>query len=341
MQKIAFIDRDGLLIFEPTETFQIDDLSQYKILPNVVTGLKQIQNAGYKLVMITNQDGLGTSKYPIANFETIQQKLLQDLASEDIVFEQNLICPHFEKDNCQCRKPKTGLIKNIQYDPKYSFVIGDRESDLKLADNLGLIGIKTITNQGFPRVAGITRTTKETNIKLLINLDGTGKYKISTGLSFFDHMLEQIALHSKIDILLEAEGDLQVDEHHLVEDVGICLGKAISDAAKQYGPIQRYGFLLPMDECLCETAIDFCGRPTLVFNAKFKREKVGDLPTELVKEFFKSLTNNLNCALHINLKYGENDHHKIEAIFKSFARSLRGAVQKESNNYLPSTKGII
>lgn len=341
MQKIAFIDRDGLLIFEPTDTFQIDDLSQYKILPNVIQGLKQIQNAGYKLIMVTNQDGLGTSKYPIANFETIQNQLIQDLSLENIVVEQILICSHFEKDNCRCRKPKTGLITNIQYDPNYSFVIGDRESDLKLAENLSLIGIKTITNQQFPRVAGITRTTKETNINLLINLDGTGKYKISTGINFFDHMLEQIALHSKVDILLDAKGDLQVDEHHLVEDTGICLGKAIAEAAKKYGPIQRYGFLLPMDECLCETAIDFCGRPTLVFNSEFKREKVGDLPTELVKEFFKSLTNNLNCALHINLKYGENDHHKIEAIFKSFSRSLRGAIKKEDINYLPSTKGII
>lgn len=345
--KIAFIDRDGTLIFEPPDKKRVDSIARLKILLGVIEGLKNLQTQGYKLAMISNQDGLGTAKYSRKNFETVQNKLLEIFRENGITFEAIFICPHLSTANCPCRKPKTGLIKsfleNENVDLEQSFVIGDRKTDEEFAANIGAKSFRIRTNGMFPRIGFAARKTSETAISIMLNLDGTGKFQINTGLKFFDHMLEQFSKHSLIDLYIKALGDLEVDEHHTVEDTALILGSALRNALGEKRGIRRYGFLLPMDDTLAEVAIDLGGRPYLVFNCDFKREKVGDLPTELVEHFFKSLSDELKANIHINVLYSKNEHHKIEAIFKAFAASMRVASEYDPrlNDSLPSTKGIL
>ncbi len=345
--KIAFLDRDGTLIYEPPDTKQVDSLDKLKILPNAIEGLRVLLQQGYKLVMVSNQDGLGTKSFPWKNFELVQNKLLKDLQNSGIVFDEVFICPHFAKNKCNCRKPKIGLIKkflkNNPVDYEKSFLVGDRESDEKLAKNIKVKFYSMTTNSSFPRIASIERSTKETEVFAQCNLDGQGNFDIDTGMNFFNHMLEQLSKHSLIDLTVKAKGDLQVDNHHTIEDVGLALGQAVFQALGERKGIKRYGFLLPMDDTLVEVAVDLGGRPYLVFNCDFKREKVGDLPTEMVEHFFLSVAESLKTNIHINVKYSRNEHHKIEAIFKAFAKALRMAIDKDFRQagVLPSTKGIL
>lgn len=345
--KAAFLDRDGTLIYEPPDIKQVDSLEKLQILPGVIAGLNALLEQGYKLVMVSNQDGLGTKSFPKKDFVKVQNQVLEMFKNADIVFEQVFICPHFVKDNCGCRKPAIGLVKKFlkvsSIDYEQSFMVGDRKSDAEFAKNIGVRFFEMATNSSFPRIGIVSRETKETKISIQINLDGRGYYEIDTGIKFFDHMLEQLAKHSLIDLTFKAQGDLQVDEHHTVEDVGLALGQALSLALGERKGIKRYGFLLPMDESLAEAALDLGGRPYLVFNCEFKREKVGDLPTELVEDFFRAVSQTLKANIHINLKYGRNDHHKIESIFKAFAKVLRQAVENDprQKDVLPSTKGVL
>ncbi|MDP3965192.1 MAG: bifunctional histidinol-phosphatase/imidazoleglycerol-phosphate dehydratase HisB [bacterium] len=345
--KVAFIDRDGTLINEPADTSQVDSLERLQILHGVVEGLKRIQADGYELVMVSNQDGLGTPSFPVRGYEMVQNTFLKMLENEGIRFSEAFVCPHFAADNCACRKPKTGLVKKflkkIQIDYEKSFVVGDRETDVEFAKNIGIRAYKMESNGTFPRIASVERATKETRIFVQCNLDGNGASTIDTGLNFFNHMLEQLSKHSLIDLTVKAEGDLHIDEHHTVEDVGLALGTALVGALGERKGINRYGFLLPMDDTLVETALDLGGRPYAVFNAEFKREMVGDLPTELVEHFFRSLAESLKANIHINVKYSKNEHHKIEAIFKSFAKALKMAVSQDprTRGELPTTKGVL
>ncbi|MFA5750790.1 MAG: bifunctional histidinol-phosphatase/imidazoleglycerol-phosphate dehydratase HisB [Candidatus Paceibacterota bacterium] len=345
--KVAFLDRDGVLIYEPQDTKQIDSLEKLQILPKVITGLKTLLNSGYKLVMVSNQDGLGTKSFPTVDFEVVQNKLLEIFKEEEISFSEIFICPHFESDKCSCRKPKTGLLEKFLstnlIDLEKSFVVGDRKSDEELAKNLGVKFYQVEVNGSFPRLGSVERNTKETEVFIRCNLDGQGIFNIDTGVNFFNHMLEQFSKHSLIDIDIKANGGLKVDDHHTIEDVGLSLGQALLQALSDRKGIRRYGFLLPMDDTLVEVAIDLGGRPYLVFNCDFKREKVGDLPTEMVEHFFRSVAESLKANIHINVKYSKNEHHKIEAIFKAFAKSLRMAVEADSRqkDKLPSTKGIL
>lgn len=347
MRKIAFLDRDGTLIYEPPDTKQIDAIEKLKILPGVITGLQRLQNVGYELMMVTNQDGIGTRSFPKKSFEEPQQKLLKVLQQKGIKFSEIFICPHRASKNCSCRKPKIGhiesLLKNGDIDLEKSFMLGDRATDMEFAQNAGVMGWQMKTNGEFPRLGLRERKTNETDIFTMVNVDGSGRFNIQTGLKFFDHMLEQFSKHSAIDVFLRAKGDLQVDEHHTVEDTGIALGEAIFQALGNRRGIRRYGFLLPMDDSLVEVAIDLGGRPYLVFNADFKREKVGDLPTELVEHFFQSLSYTLRMNIHINVRYGKNDHHKIEALFKAFAKAMRMACEGDArlSAILPTTKGLL
>ena len=341
--KYAFIDRDGTLIYEPPEDFQIDSLEKLNIFPGVIEGLKKLLKDGFRLILISNQDGLGTKSFPKEDFEKPQNEMLRILEEEGIEFEEIFICPHLPEDNCECRKPKTGLtdefIRSANINTKESFVCGDRDSDKKFANNLGL---KFVEPQLlFGRNAVVVRNTNETKIKLQLNLDGTGLYDIDTGIGFLDHMLELFSRHSLIDLKIEAKGDLKTDEHHTVEDIGITLGQALKLALGNKKGIQRYGFLLPMDESLAEIAMDLGGRSYLVWNAEFKRERIGDMPTELFEDFFQAIADNLEANLHINLKYGRNEHHMAEAIFKAFAKTMRFSAEKDprTQNLLPTTKG--
>ena len=364
MQKILFIDRDGTLINEPPEDFQVDSLEKLEFMPKVFRYLSRIVNElDYQLVMVTNQDGLGTDSFPEETFWPAHRKMLSAFEGEGIVFDEILIDSSFPSDNSPDRKPKTGLVKHYlkgQYDLAQSFMIGDRNSDMEFAENIGCKGIKLgkdnsenadyivnnwkeiydiLANQ--PRKAVVNRQTKETQIKVELNLDGNGKAEIATGLGFFDHMLEQIAKHGAVDLSITAKGDVNtVDEHHTVEDVALTLGKAFLQALGSKKGIERYGFLLPMDDSLAQVAIDFGGRPWLVWNARFKREYIGDMPTELFMHFFKSFSDEAKCNLNIQAE-GENEHHKIEAIFKAFAKSIKMAVNQTGEYTIPSTKGSL
>ena len=342
--KIAFVDRDGTLIFEPPATEQADSLEALQILPGAIAGLTKLVKDGYKLVMVSNQDGLGMTAYPKKKFDIVQKELLKQLKKEGIDFYGVFVCPHSAKDNCACRKPKIGLVKEFmkknEIDKLRSFVIGDRATDMGLANNLGVRGFLMKTNGLFSRIATVERNTKETSIFVQCNLDGTGNYSVETGLGFFNHMLEQFSKHSLIDLTVIARGDLHIDEHHTIEDVGLALGETLAGALGDRAGIKRYGFLLPMDDTLVEVAVDLGGRPYLVFECKFAREKVGDLPTEMVEHFFRSLAETLKANIHINVRYSKSEHHKIEAIFKSFAKTLRMAVEKDArSSALPTTKG--
>jgi imidazoleglycerol-phosphate dehydratase/histidinol-phosphatase len=369
MKKVLFIDRDGTLIWEPPVTFQIDSFENFKFLPGVITWLgKIVRELDYELVMVTNQDGLGTASYPEDTFWPIHNLMMQTLESEGIVFSEVCIDRSFEAENKPTRKPSTGLLTrylNGTYDLANSLVIGDRITDVKLAKNLGS---KAILIKNFDQPDGWedhialvannweeiykflkapdrkvkhVRKTKETDIIIELNLDGNGKAAISTGLDFFDHMLDQIAKHGNIDLSVQAKGDLHIDEHHTIEDVGIALGEAFLKALGDKRGIERYGFCLPMDDCLAQVALDFGGRNWIVWEAKFKREKIGEMPTEMFFHFFKSFSDASKSNLNIKAE-GQNEHHKIEAIFKAFAKAIKIAAKRDINNMtLPSTKGVL
>lgn len=349
--KILFIDRDGTLIDEP-EDKQIDCVSKLKLKPNVIHALRKLTLVGYQLVMVTNQDGLGTISFPEHTFIAPHELLLEIFASQGIHFADILICPHFAEDRCQCRKPNIGLVlkylKNNQLDFERSYVIGDRTTDLKFAENIGIKSIHYSNQDWFsiaklileqPRTATLKRQTKETNIIASINLSEPDFIDIHTGIGFLDHMIEQIAKHAGFSLQLRVQGDLNIDEHHTVEDTAIVLGSTLKKALGDKIGIQRYGFLLPMDEARAEIALDLSGRSHFIFQGNFNREMVGGLPTELVPHFFHSFADALGAALHI-IVTGENAHHMVESIFKGVGRTLRQALTINGHE-LPTTKGLL
>jgi imidazoleglycerol-phosphate dehydratase/histidinol-phosphatase len=368
-EKVLFIDRDGTLILEPPVTFQVDSLEQLTFLPGVIRNLYKItKEMDYSLVIVTNQDGLGTDSNPEANFETVQNKMLEIFAGEGIAFKAVHIDRSFPHEQKATRKPGTGMLTgylNGSYDLQNSYVIGDRLTDVQLAQNLGCKaifienelhqvklenttanivkdwnGIYDILSSQY-RAATVSRITNETKISIEAQLDGQGKYSIHTGISFFDHMLEQLSRHSGVDLIIKADGDLHIDEHHTIEDVAITLGEVFHSALGKKAGINRYGFTLPMDDCLAQVAIDFGGRPWLVWDVVFNREKIGEMPTEMCYHFFKSFSDSAKCNLNIKAE-GQNEHHKIESIFKAFAKSIKMAIRKEGDNQaLPTTKGIL
>lgn len=364
MKKALFIDRDGTLIIEPPIDFQVDSLEKLEFYPEVFQNLSKItKELDYELVMVTNQDGLGTESFPFEDFIKPHEKMLKVFENEGVVFNDILIDKSFEHENLPTRKPGIGMFGKYiygDYDLKNSFVIGDRLTDIQLAKNLGskAIFINAIQNDEadltteswseiysylklIPRKAKVSRKTNETDIEIEVNLDGSGKSEISTGLHFFDHMLEQISKHGNLDLKIKVKGDLQVDEHHTIEDTGIVLGEAVAKALGKKKGIERYGFLLPMDDCLAWAAIDFGGRPWLVWEADFKREKIGDVPTEMFYHFFKSFTDSSKSNINIKVE-GENEHHKIESVFKAFAKAIKMAVNQTDQNFnVPSTKGSL
>ena len=356
MKRLLFIDRDGTLIEEPADE-QIDSFDKLKFTKGMFRNLGFIRaKLAFEFVMVSNQDGLGTDSFPEDTFWPVHNFILQTLEGEGITFDEILIDRHFPEDNAPTRKPNTGLVtkylNNPEYDIANSFVIGDRETDRQFAENIGCKALilgkdgmdwDKITELLFAgeRRAEVTRTTKETDIHVAANLDGTGRCDISTGLGFFDHMLEQIGKHGMIDLTINTKGDLHVDEHHTIEDTALALGECLLKALGDKRGIERYGYCLPMDDCLCSVALDFRGRPRLVWDADFRRERIGEMPTEMFLHFFKSLSDAARMNLNIKAE-GQNEHHKIEGIFKALARSLKMAVRRDIYHYeLPSTKGTL
>ena len=355
-QRILFIDRDGTLIHEPADE-QIDSFEKLRFVEGVFRNLSFIRkNLDFRFVMVSNQDGLGTSSFPEETFWPVHSFILQTLKGEGVTFDDIKIDRHFPEDNHPDRKPGIGMlseyIESEEYDLENSYVIGDRDTDRQLADNLGCKAL-ILWQDGLTwdriaellfageRIAEVRRTTKETDIHVLLNIDGTGRCNISTGLGFFDHMLEQIGKHGMMDLTIETRGDLHVDEHHTIEDTALALGECILKALGDKRGIERYGYCLPMDDCLCSVALDFGGRPWLVWNAEFHRERIGEMPTEMFLHFFKSLSDAARMNLNIKAE-GANEHHKIEGIFKALARALRMAVRRDIYHYeLPSTKGTL
>lgn len=363
MKKVLFIDRDGTLVIEPPTDFQLDSLEKLEFYPGVFQNLSRIaKELDFLLVMVTNQDGLGTDSFPEASFWPAQNKIIQAFKNEGVEFVEVLIDTSFPHQNLPSRKPGTALLTHYlkgPYDLENSFVIGDRTTDVQLAKKYGLqsdlygkrkneeAALTTTSWSDIytflsvqPRKSILCRETNETKVEVEIILDGSGLSNISTGLGFFDHMLEQIAKHGNLDLNIQVKGDLSIDEHHTIEDVAIVLGEAFLQALGSKKGIERYGFLLPMDDCLARVAIDFGGRPWLVWSADFKREKVGEMPTEMFMHFFKSFSDNAKCNLNIKVE-GENEHHKIEAIFKAFAKAIKMAVAKTNQFSIPSTKGSL
>ncbi len=378
MKKVLFIDRDGTLALEPPVDYQLDSFEKLAFYPKVFQYLGKIaKELNFELVMVTNQDGLGTKSFPETTFWPVHNFLVNTFDKEGIVFSEQIIDRTFAKDNALTRKPKTGLLTHYfseSYDLENSFVIGDRMTDIELAKNLGAKGIfinndntegtneLTVTKDELEnyialetqdwsaiyeflkaqdRTGSISRNTNETKIQIDLNLDGTGKSDISTGISFFDHMLDQIARHAQLDLNILVKGDLEVDEHHTIEDTAIALGELFDETLGNKLGIERYGFCLPMDDCLAQAAIDFGGRNWLVWEADFKREMVGKMPTEMFMHFFKSFTDGAKCNLNIKAE-GTNEHHKIEAIFKAFAKTIKMAVKRDIEKMiLPSTKGLL
>lgn len=371
MKKVLFIDRDGTLIIEPPDE-QIDSLEKLEFYPGVFTWLSRIaKETDFELVIVTNQDGLGTDRFPEDTFWPAQNKMMRAFENEGITFSKTFIDKSFPNENKPTRKPGVGMLGEFfskDYDLSKSLVIGDRVTDVQLAKNLGAKAI--LINDGSflgkldelnirdycplitkswediykfltkgNRSASIIRTTKETDIRIDVNLDGTGASSINTGLAFFDHMLDQLARHGNVDLAITVKGDLHIDEHHTIEDTALALGEAFLKALGDKRGIERYGFCLPMDDCLAQVAIDFGGRPWLVWDAEFKREKIGEMPTEMFYHFFKSFSDTAKCNLNVKAE-GTNEHHKIEAIFKAFAKAIKIAVKKEGNQ-LPSTKGVL
>ena len=372
-KKVLFIDRDGTLVIEPPVDYQLDSFEKLEFYPKVFRNLHFIRTRlDFELVMVTNQDGLGTASFPEDTFWPVHNLMLKSFAGEGITFDDICIDRSFPEDNAPTRKPRTGMltryIHNEEYDLAGSFVIGDRTTDVELAKNLGCRAILLQPDTSIlkdtelenvcalattdwdriaeflfagERIAEVRRTTKETDIHVRINLDGNGTCDISTGLGFFDHMLEQIGKHGGIDLTIRVKGDLYVDEHHTIEDTAIALGECIYQALGSKRGIERYGYCLPMDDCLCQVALDFGGRPWLVWNASFRREKIGEMPTEMFLHFFKSLSDSARMNLNIRAE-GENEHHKIEGIFKALARSLKMAIRRDIYHYeVPSSKGSL
>jgi imidazoleglycerol-phosphate dehydratase/histidinol-phosphatase len=350
----VFVDRDGVLIEEPPD-HQVDSLEKLRFMPGVFAALAAFRAAGFRLVMATNQDGLGTPRFPRADFERCQQFLLATLASQGIGFDGIGICPHTAADQCDCRKPRTGLLREYlaahDYDRERSVMIGDRETDLQFAANLGIRGLRlridgtpeetwpAVTRAVLARRARVERRTRETRIAVAVELDEAADIRVSTGIAFFDHMLEQLARHGGFGLQLQCQGDLHIDEHHTVEDCALALGEALRRALGDKAGIGRYGFLLAMDEAQAQVAIDLSGRAYAVFEGRFPREQIGTLPTELVPHFFRSLADSLACALQISVR-GENTHHMIESCFKGVGRALRPALAR-AGSVLPTTKGML
>jgi len=358
LQKIAFLDRDGTLIWEPPDE-QVDRLDKISLLPGVIPAMLRIRDAGYQFVMITNQDGLGTDSFPDEAFRVCQDFVLELFASQGIVFREVFVCPHFPEDGCKCRKPLPGHIgdfmRQANVDRDASFIAGDRDTDLEFAAAIGLTGYRLTDkynkNGGLtwaeiayevcdqPRRTSVTRKTNETDIYVDIDLDREGTIKVNTGIGFFDHMLEQIARHGGFSLTLTCDGDLEIDEHHTVEDVALTLGKAFNEALGDKRGIGRYGFPLPMDETQAQVVLDLSGRAVFRFDGAFPRDSVGALPTEMVIHFFRSLSDSLGAALHVRVD-GQNTHHMVEACFKATGRALRQAKSRVGSE-LPSTKGIL
>ncbi|MEO9965674.1 MAG: bifunctional histidinol-phosphatase/imidazoleglycerol-phosphate dehydratase HisB [Reichenbachiella sp.] len=378
MKKVLFIDRDGTLVIEPPEDHQLDSLEKLEFYPGVFQWMSKIARLGYELVMVTNQDGLGTTSFPEETFWPAQDKCIQAFQNEGVIFDAVKIDRSFPADQAPTRKPRTGMLTEYlnkqEYDMANSFVIGDRITDVELAKNLGAKAIFINNNEALgaeeisadakelqscitltttdwqqiyelvargTRTANVSRKTKETDIDITVELDGTGQSQVDTGIKFFDHMLDQIAKHGLLDLKVVVKGDLEVDEHHTIEDTGIALGEAIAEALGNKMGIERYGFCLPMDDCLCQVALDFGGRNWIVWEAEFKREMVGKMPTEMFFHFFKSFSDAAKCNLNIKAE-GQNEHHKIEGIFKAFAKAIKMAVKQDKDKMiLPSTKGTL
>ena len=377
-KKVLFIDRDGTLVLEPPIDYQLDSLEKLSFYPKVFQYMARIASElDFELVMVTNQDGLGTASFPEDTFWPVQKKIIDAFAKEGVIFSEIIIDKTFPYENAPTRKPRTGLLTNYfseDYDLENSFVLGDRITDMELAKNLGAKGIflsenpdlgadeiKTSKQEIFDsialtttdwseiyqflklkdRVSEIIRNTNETKIYIKLNLDGSGKNDISTGLHFFDHMLDQIGRHGNMDLTIKVDGDLEVDEHHTIEDTMIAFGELFHKALGDKLGIERYGFCLPMDDCLARVAVDFGGRNWLEWDAEFRREKIGDMPTEMFFHLFKSFTDGAKCNLNIKAE-GTNEHHKIEGIFKAFAKAMKMAVKRDANKmFLPSTKGML
>ncbi len=382
MKKVLFIDRDGTIVIEPPIDYQVDSFEKLEFYPGVMRNLGFIRSKlDFEFAMVSNQDGLGKPTYPLSVFEAIQHLIMQTLQGEGITFDEIFIDPSTPEENSPNRKPRTGMlgkyINNPDYDLKGSFVIGDRYTDVEMAYNLGCKAIllqpdksslRLKSEGGETEVAGLEdvcvlattdwdkvteflfagertaevhRVTNETDVYVWLNLDGTGNCEVQTGLDFFDHMLEQIGRHGGMDLTIRVKGDLRVDEHHTIEDTAIALGECLYQALGSKRGIERYGFSLPMDDCLCQVCLDFGGRPWLVWDAEFHREKIGEMPTEMFLHFFKSLSDNARMNLNIKAE-GENEHHKIEGIFKALARALKMAVKRDIYHYqLPSSKGVL
>ena len=374
MKKALFVDRDGTIIVEPPVDYQVDSLEKLEFVSGAISALKSIAELDFELVMATNQDGLGTASFPEDTFHPAHNKMLKTLAGEGVVFADQLIDRSFPEDNAPTRKPRTGMFGKYlsgEYDLANSYVVGDRLTDVELAWNLGAkaillqpkeAGEQMLQGKEYAaccvlvsdnwwdvaellrrteRRAEVVRSTRETDIRIALDLDGVGESKIDTGLKFFDHMLDQIPHHSGISLEVSCKGDLEVDEHHTMEDVAIALGEAIRTALGSKRGIDRYGFVLPMDECQAMVLLDFGGRADFVWSVPFTRERVGDVPTEMFKHFFKSMCVAMQCNLHIEAK-GENNHHLIEGVFKAFARALKMAIRRDVFSYeLPSSKGVL
>ena len=355
MEKILFIDRDGTLIEEPADK-QVDALHKIRLIPDVISALQRLQGFGYRLVIISNQDGLGTSSFPQADFDKCQEHVMALLGSQGIVFDEVFICPHLPDDACECRKPRTGLLTRFlasnNIDTSVSAVIGDRDTDMVLAERLGIRGllvgdgelalswdqICTALTPG-ARTGEAERSTRETNVQVSVNLDATTPLKIDTGIGFYDHILEQIAKHGGFSLEVQCSGDLQVDEHHTIEDTALTVGAALRTALGDKRGIARFGFQLPMDESEARVSLDLSGRPFLVFDGSFPRDQVGQMPTELVAHFFRSFADALGATLHVSVK-GDNAHHMVEVCFKAVGRALRQAIHLEGDE-LPSTTGLL